>query len=55
MDEEERMLSIMKVIIALLDSTENEDIKLALLVIKNDLEIPIPRTYEEAINDLNYS
>jgi hypothetical protein len=54
-DEEERISSIMKAIIALLNLTENEDIELALLVIKNNLEIPISRTYKEVINDLNYN
>ena len=40
--------------IILLDLTDYEDTKLVLLTIKHDLEILIPRTYEEAINNPNY-
>jgi hypothetical protein len=53
-DEEERMSNIVKAMIALLNLIDNEDIKLALLVTKYNLEIPILRTYKKAINNLNY-
>ena len=54
MDEEEWVLKIAKAIIALINLLE-DNTKLALLVVKHDLEIPIPRTYDEAINNPNYS
>ena len=41
--------------IILLNLINNKDIKLVLLIIKYDLEIPIPKTYKEAINNPNYS
>ena len=41
--------------ITLLNLINNKDTKLVLLITKYNLEIPIPRTYKEAINDLNYS
>ena len=53
-DKEERILKIAKAIIALINSLE-DDTKLALLATKYDLEIPIPRTYNKAVNDPNYS
>ena len=53
-DKEERILKIAKAIIALIDLLE-DDTELALLVAKHDLEIPIPRTYDEAVNDPNYN
>ncbi len=54
-NKEERILNIVKAIIKLLNLTNNKDTKLVLLIIKRNLEIPIPRTYKEAINNLNYS
>jgi len=54
MDEEEKMSNLAKAMIAILDSPENDDTELALLAAKHDLDIPIPRTYEEAIDDPNY-
>ena len=53
-DKEERVLKIVKAIIALIDLLE-DNTKLVLLAVKHDLEIPIPRTYNKAINDPNYS
>ena len=52
-DEKERILKIAKAIIALINLLE-DDTELALLAAKHDLEIPIPRTYDEAVNDPNY-
>ena len=43
-----------KAIIALINLLE-DDTELALLAAKYNLEIPIPRTYNEAVNDPNYS
>jgi hypothetical protein len=51
---EERISKIVKAIIALIDLVE-DNTKLVLLAAKHDLEIPIPRTYDEAVNDPNYS
>jgi hypothetical protein len=53
-DEEERILKIVKAIITLINLLE-DNTELILLAVKHDLEIPIPRTYDEAVNDLNYS
>jgi hypothetical protein len=53
-DEEEWVLKIIKAIIALINLLE-DNTKLVLLIVKYDLEIPIPRTYNKAINDPNYS
>ena len=53
-DEEERILKIAKAIITLINLLE-DNTKLALLVIKHDLKIPILRTYNEAVNNPNYS
>ena len=54
MDEEERILKMAKAMIALIDLLE-DDTELALLIVKHNLEIPILRTYNEAINNPNYS
>jgi hypothetical protein len=53
-DKEEWVLKIVKAIIALIDLLE-DNTKLVLLTIKYNLEIPIPRTYNKAINNPNYS
>ena len=53
-DKEERILKIAKAIIALINLLE-DDTELVLLIIKHDLEIPILRTYNEAVNNPNYS
>ena len=53
-DEKERILKIVKAIIALINLLE-DNTKLVLLVVKHDLEIPIPRTYDKVVNDPNYS
>ena len=53
-DKEERILKIAKAIIALINLLE-DDTKLVLLIVKHDLEIPIPRTYDKAVNNPNYS
>ena len=55
MNKKEKILSITKVIIILLNLINNKDIKLILFIIKYDLEILIPKTYKEVINNLNYS
>jgi hypothetical protein len=54
MDKEEQMLKTVKAILTLLNSLKDET-ELALLITKDDLKIPILRTYKEVINDLNYS
>ena len=53
-DEEERILKMAKAIIALINLLE-DDTKLALLIVKYDLKIPILRTYNKAVNDPNYN
>ena len=53
-NKEERILKIAKAIIALINLLE-DDIKLVLLIVKYNLEIPIPRTYNEVVNNPNYS
>ena len=53
-DKEEKIKSLIKAIIILLEFTE-DNTKVILLIIKYDLEIPILRTYKEVINNLNYS
>ena len=53
-DKEERILKIIKAIITFINLLE-DNTKLALLIVKHDLEIPIPRTYNKVINNLNYS
>ena len=47
------MSKMVKAMIALINSLE-DDTELALLMAKHDLEIPIPRTYNKAVNDPNY-
>ena len=47
------MSKIAKTIIALLDLLK-DDIELALLAARHDLEISISKTYKEAVNDFNY-
>ena len=53
-NKEERILKIVKAIIALINLLE-DNTKLALLIVKYNLKIPIPRTYNEAVNNPNYS
>jgi hypothetical protein len=53
-NKEERILKIIKAIIAFINLLE-DDTKLILLVIKYNLEILIPRTYNKVVNNLNYS
>ena len=53
-NEEERILKMAKAIIALINLLE-DDTKLALLVVKHNLKIPILRTYNKAVNNPNYS
>ena len=53
-DKEERVLKIVKAIIALINLLE-DNTKLVLLIVKYDLEIPIPRTYNKIVNNPNYS
>jgi hypothetical protein len=53
-DEEERVSKIVKAIITLINLLE-DNTKLALLVAKYNLEIPIPRTYNKAVNNPNYN
>ena len=53
-DKEERILKIVKAIIALINLLE-DNTELVLLIVKYDLEIPILRTYNKAVNDPNYS
>ena len=54
-NKEEKILSIIKAIIILLNLINNKDIKLILLIIKYNLEILILKTYKEVINNLNYN
>jgi hypothetical protein len=53
-NKEEWILKIIKAIITLINLLE-DDIKLVLLAIKYNLEIPIPRTYNKVVNDPNYN
>jgi hypothetical protein len=53
-DKEERVLKIIKAIITLINLLE-DNTKLVLLIVKYDLEISIPRTYNKVVNNLNYS
>ena len=53
-DKEKRVLKIVKAIITLINLLE-DNTKLVLLVVKHDLEIPIPRTYNKIVNNPNYS
>jgi hypothetical protein len=54
-DEEEAHRSkITKAMIAITDSLDKDDIELVLIVAQFDLDIPIPRAYEEAVNDKTY-
>ena len=53
-NKEERILKIIKAIITLINLLE-DNIKLVLLIIKYNLEIPIPRTYNKTVNNPNYN
>ena len=53
-NKEERILKIIKAIITLINLLK-DNTKLVLLVVKHDLEIPIPRTYNKIVNNPNYS
>ena len=53
-NKEKQVLKITKAIIALINILE-DNIKLVLLVTKYNLEIPIPKTYNKAVSDSNYS
>ena len=55
MDEEEAHRSkIIKAMIAITDSLDKDDIELILIAAQFDLDISIPRAYEEAVNDKTY-
>ena len=55
MDEEEVHRSkIVKAMIAITDSLDKDDTELTLIAAQFDLDIPIPRAYEEAVNDKTY-
>ena len=54
-DEEEAHRSkIIKAMIVIIDSFNKDDTELALIAAQFDLDISIPRTYEEAVNDKTY-
>ena len=53
-DKEERVLKIIKAIIALIDLLE-DDTKLVLLIVKYDVEISIPKTYNKIVSNPNYN
>jgi hypothetical protein len=54
-DEEEVYRSkIIKAMIAITDSLDKDDIKLALIAAQFDLDILILRAYKEAVNDKTY-
>ena len=54
-DEEEAHRSkIIKAMIAITDSLDKDDIELTLIAAQFDLDISIPRAYEEAVNDKTY-
>ena len=54
-DEEEAYRSkIIKAMIAITDSLNKDDIELTLIAAQFDLDISIPRAYEEAVNDKTY-
>jgi len=54
-DKEKKLSNLAKAIVIISESFNNNNTKLALLAAKYDLEIPIYRTYKEAVNDANYS
>jgi hypothetical protein len=55
MDEEEVHRSkIVKAMIVITDSLDKDDTELVLIAAQFDLDIPIPRAYEEAVNDKTY-
>ena len=55
MDEEEAHQSkITKAMIAITDSLNKDDTELTLIAAQFDLDILIPRAYEEAVNDKTY-
>ena len=53
-NKEERVLKIVKTIIAFINLLE-DNTKLVLLIIKYNLEIPIPKTYNKVVNNPNYN
>ena len=54
-DEEEAHRSkIIKAMIAITDSLDKDDTELTLIAAQFDLDILIPRAYEEAVNDKTY-
>jgi hypothetical protein len=53
-NKEERILKIIKAIIALINLVK-DNTKLVLLIIKYDLEILIPKTYNKVVNNPNYN
>jgi len=54
-DEEEAHRSkIIKAMIVITDSLNKDDTELILIAAQFDLDISIPRAYEEAVNDKTY-
>ena len=53
-EEEAHRNKIIKAMIAITDSLDKDDIELILITAQFDLDILIPRTYEEAVNDKTY-
>jgi hypothetical protein len=54
MDEEEKLSNLAKAMITVSELLYNDETKLALIAARYDLDILIPRTYEQAITDVNY-
>ena len=53
-EEEVYRSKIIKAMIAITDSLDKDDIELILIAAQFDLDILIPRAYEEAVNDKTY-
>ena len=53
-EEEAHRSKIIKAMIIITDSLDKDDIELTLIAAQFDLDILIPRAYEEAVNDKTY-
>jgi Reverse transcriptase (RNA-dependent DNA polymerase)/gag-polypeptide of LTR copia-type len=54
MDEEEKLSKLAAAMIAIYEALDQDDTEIALIAARFDLDIPIPRTYKEAVRDANY-
>ncbi len=53
-NKEEKFFDLAKAIIAISESLDSDNTKLALIAAKYNLEILISKTYKEAVNNANY-